>query len=670
MTQYKIQRKLFEDAVLHGADPAASAATNTTALQAALAAVGAAGGGTVILTKPGTYLLATQGTNPYSAGKKYCLNIAHDNVSLWLGKGVILKLADGQQTDAGGAVDIIVASDRTGVRIFGSGRITGNTAGQTGWTGSYSQTGVNGAIINVFGSAGGNHDIEIAELQLDDHWSCPVNINNTVTRGSRILLENLYGFDCGEGFQVQKSDGVKVLNVRMEDPGDVAVGDGIELAECTEFEVDGCTVKTNGAGTAFDLFGSKYGTLSNFVIEGWAGGGISLGTTGGGVTVDQVTVGPGVIRDVPTTCLYGAQGFVQFNDIVITGHSAGPAIQNDTAGSSLPPLIFSNVVVRGGTASACQILGHRDARFYNCDFSENTGLSTDGIAVVRNLANDAPEIIVVGGSLKDNGRYGITFDSQGDSTFAPTGRIVGVDASGNGTAGINDTADRDIEVLDCKPVEATDPNVVASFAVMNTLSTNISSLGAGHKNQRLRIRLPVGTGRIISDNSDGGGNLHLANSETIKLWGPETLTLEYDKDNSRWVEVARSMNDVGTRLLVVDGWYQENVAASQTNVNLGRGGGTITQRFYLPKAANLRAVGVFSNEARTAGTLTVGIWWDGAGPNSTVALDATNTTSNRTLIDRKTTAIGAGSWLEMRVTTDASWAPTTADIIAWVELEV
>src|SRR5512139_4081668 len=57
---------------------------DTVAIQAALTAAAVAGG-VVSLPQPGTYILTAQGSNPYQAGHRYCLDIAGNNVTLLLG---------------------------------------------------------------------------------------------------------------------------------------------------------------------------------------------------------------------------------------------------------------------------------------------------------------------------------------------------------------------------------------------------------------------------------------------------------------------------------------------------------------------------------------------------------------------------------------------------------
>ncbi|UXT82651.1 hypothetical protein [Agrobacterium tumefaciens] len=95
-----------------GASPNASPALNSSAVNAAIMLQHLRGGGEVLLSKPGTYLLAN--TSPYPIGAYFGLSesdanwwlnrraiwIPYDNIALRLGEGVTLKVADGQNCHA------------------------------------------------------------------------------------------------------------------------------------------------------------------------------------------------------------------------------------------------------------------------------------------------------------------------------------------------------------------------------------------------------------------------------------------------------------------------------------------------------------------------------------------------------------------------------------------
>ena len=115
----------------------------------------------------------------------------------------------------------------------------------------------------------------------------------------------------------------------------------------------------------------------------------------------------------------------------------------------------------------------------------------------------------------------------------------------------------------------------------------------------------------------------------------------------------------------VDGWYQDNVVASQTNVALTRAAG----RWTAVRAGSVLGVGVHASEARTAGTLTVTVYKntglaDAAGSSIglTAVLDGTNTSRAATTQAKDTDTFAAGDELYAVVTTDGSWLPVTSDI--------
>src|SRR5688572_13334694 len=118
----------------YGAAPGADPAVNTQAIQRALSEAGAQGGGIVTLTTAGTFDLAVQGPNRYFHGNQFCLDVDADGVTLRLAPDVVLRLADGQQTDAAGPVDVVILTGARNVAVDGGGTIRGNTAGQRGWS--------------------------------------------------------------------------------------------------------------------------------------------------------------------------------------------------------------------------------------------------------------------------------------------------------------------------------------------------------------------------------------------------------------------------------------------------------------------------------------------------------------------------------------------------------
>ena len=402
----------------YGASSSATAAVNTASIQEALTEVGSGrSGGTVLITTPGTYLLASAGTNPYQAGKQYCLDMAYDNVTLHIGPGVILKLADAQQTNAGGNVNIIAFRDRLNLTITGGGEIDGNATGQTGWTGGRLQTD-GGLIVAHHASVLGNRNIRIERLTLRNSLSNAVWFRGGTPYSSYIYLDKLRVFACGEGPVVEKTEHLWMTDLYVDDTANVAVGDGIEPADCLYVVIDRCIVNGDGgggAGTAFDLFGVKYCTLSNFIIREWATSGIDINKSSDGTEPTEIVVGPGVIEGVAASGI-GLNGG-KFNNVKIIG-----------------------VVMDG-----------KDVSTGNGIFVAADGLESTGPVTIENcsarqfigsgiLIQTIKDITVNGGQYNDNGAAGVRFSVvDGNVADADVVRIVvkGVTATGNAAGGLS-----------------------------------------------------------------------------------------------------------------------------------------------------------------------------------------------------------------------------------------
>lgn len=95
-------------------------------------------------------------------------------------------------------------------------------------------------------------------------------------------------------------------------------------------------------------------------------------------------------------------------------------------------------------------------------------------------------------------------------------------------------------------------------------------------------------------------------------------------------------------------------------------GATARNGFVVPTGYKFHAIwiDVESNEARTAGTLTVKVTSDGTelatGPEA--VLDATNTTAHAGVKWIGAQPIAAGKEVGVSATGDGSWAPATADV--------
>lgn len=117
-------------------------------------------------------------------------------------------------------------------------------------------------------------------------------------------------------------------------------------------------------------------------------------------------------------------------------------------------------------------------------------------------------------------------------------------------------------------------------------------------------------------------------------------------------------------------FFQDNVAANQAAVALGIGFGVVAEYAPMPRSGFVVGVGIYSNGARTAGTLTITPRVNGTALSSTAVLDATNTTTKVTRMPAViANYFGEGARIGAEITTDAGWLPVTADIMVVVFIE-
>jgi hypothetical protein len=316
------------DPARFGASPGGDPAVNTKAIQAAIDAAGKAGGGTVALEQPGVYDLATQGPNPYQPGHRYCLDLRVNGLTFRIGPEVTLRLADGQQADDTGAVDVLVWRARRGLKITGGGTISGNTAGQKQWSSGYSQI-TSGALVAGYGVKDAHNErIRIEGLVLLDHFSNAIYLDGHPENHDRdIRIADVRARDTGEGPLVMNADDVTLSgnmyeNTRVPDHP----GDGFELWNVAGFRLLRTAVRGRLGGSAIDLYGARDGVVDGFTVEGGAEG-----------------VG---IAENTALAVYAERLQVKNGSIML----AGPGTGVFTKGARVRHVTFSSVVVQGGSS--------------------------------------------------------------------------------------------------------------------------------------------------------------------------------------------------------------------------------------------------------------------------------------------------------------------------------
>ncbi len=550
---------------------------DTSAIQSTIEAVKTAGGGTVYIPE-GTYILQTAGTNPYRANHKYCLNITGDNIRLYLDAGATLKLANNQQTDAGGPVDmIVIGSGRANIVIEGSGsavsRITGNTSGQTGWTGGYTQSD-GGLIIASYVSAGtGCNDLTVKGLKLDSCFSNPVYFGigvSAVGQNQRIRMEGLYGLNCGEGFQAQGVDHLLVSDSTYEDTANVMVGDAFEAADCRYVVMNHCTAKMSGAtssGSAFDLFGVEDGAVTNFTAV-VPNNGLDIHTSSLGTTIKRVVVGPGIIQG-----LVGSTAGIQcsgttveqlgITGIQITGSSSSYGLQiPNTTDKVSGPITISNCTVKG-VLDGILVRTIQNLSIIGGQYIGNAGAGIHYVGQSNaSSAADTKNLLISGVVATGNGTYGINLDAQGTSGKEPTGVIEGcvLDNNTSGPIGVTNggTGAASLVVRNCSPASRNvnpGANYMVGLERIIPTSSTINTLGlsnSGSSEQMIEVYINA-NGKTFVDRTQSGVNLNMQGAVNFSPSTGDRVFFRYDSSTARWDELFRIVTGIqigggGTRI--------------------------------------------------------------------------------------------------------------------------
>jgi len=121
----------------------------------------------------------------------------------------------------------------------------------------------------------------------------------------------------------------------------------------------------------------------------------------------------------------------------------------------------------------------------------------------------------------------------------------------------------------------------------------------------------------------------------------------------------------------VDGWFQNAVAASQTNVVLTLYQGNAPQVWIAPRDGWVHDLWISVDSPRTAGTLTLAVFKNGTQLGvATAVIDGNNPSYDLTQVDNRVLPFNAGDKLDLRITTTGAWLPTTANLRAGIEVEI
>lgn len=294
---------------------------------------------------------------------------------------------------------------------------------------------------------------------------------------------------------------------------------------------------------------------------------------------------------------------------------------------------YENIIVScGGTKynqSCFRIDGTAGATFYhtliNCLLANGgKGLHLTGVGV-----NACNALTMLGGSLNGSvgGFRGLVIDADGNGN-----QFLGVDIA-NCLVGVTLSGAAKNNKIDCRFEGNTTDATFASGCTDNWIQ---------------------GSGLNTVTDSDG--------SNTI---------IKQNTAGTTQITFGRDFTAIGGFRQVVDGWFQDNVPGTQSNVELTRSVG----RFRAIRAGSVTGVIVTATEARTAGTLTVDVYKNtglsGAAGSSiglTAVLDGTNTSRKATTQAKDVDTFAAGDEIYVVITT-SSWTPTTSDVRVAIEVE-
>jgi hypothetical protein len=341
-------------------------------------------------------------------------------------------------------------------------------------------------------------------------------------------------------------------------------------------------------------------------------------TTGRGVKIQAATSGG--VQDITVAC----------NGLRYTG--AG----------SLP----DGIIVDRAAAVTCQdihIVGNHTVGWPRAqvEVSDSGGGDPSNVSIIGNKLNGTNPLLLTG--IADPAASRIEYYANVPSTG--TGLIVGINAASAG----------DVRLPNDSSIRARNNAADGDVYVARVTTADIVQVGGPGASE---VQLSDGTDAV---RMQATGHLRPASNGTQELGA----------SSAQWKAVyANSIIAGDGYRQTVEGWYQDNVAANQTAVTLARNdGATLTGVWIAPRPGSVTAVSVKSNAARSAGTLTVEVYKGGVATGLTAVLDDDPTTFAATTQAKDTDAFVAGDELDIRITTDASWAPVTADIRACLEVE-
>jgi len=111
---------------------------------------------------------------------------------------------------------------------------------------------------------------------------------------------------------------------------------------------------------------------------------------------------------------------------------------------------------------------------------------------------------------------------------------------------------------------------------------------------------------------------------------------------------------------------ENNTAANQTAVAIQLATTDAIVEVELPWAGSVIGISISSNASRSAGSAIVDATINGTVTGLQATLDGTNADHHSATQAKDTDSFSAGDLIGVKITTDASWAPNTADLVVVV----